>query len=125
MRRDMANKDLVLRFIRAWNERDIDAIADALAPEVVYHNMPMQPVTGREVVRAAVGPMVQACSEIDWRVLHIADSGEGSVLTERVDEFVRDGKRLSVRVMGVFEIQDGLITAWRDYFDLAEWQRQL
>jgi len=24
----------------------------------------------------------------------------------------------------VFEIRDGKIAAWRDYFDLATWQRQ-
>jgi limonene-1,2-epoxide hydrolase len=121
----MGNKELVLRFIRAWNERDLDAITGALAPDVVYHNIPLQPLTGRDQVREAVAPLVQACSEIDWRVLHIADSGDGAVLAERIDEFVRDGRRLSVRVTGVFEIRDGLIAAWRDYFDLAEWQRQL
>jgi limonene-1,2-epoxide hydrolase len=121
----MANVDLVLDFIRAWNERDIDSIAAALAEDVEYYNIPMQPIVGRNVVREAVAPMMLACSEIDWRVIHIADSGAGAVLTERVDAFVRDGKRLSVRVMGVFEIREGLISAWRDYFDLAEWQSQL
>lgn len=105
----MSDKELVLRFIQAWNDRDVDAIADALAPEVVYHNIPLQALTGRDQVREAIAPMVQGCSEIDWRVLHIADSGAGAVLTERVDAFVRDGKRLSVRVMGVFEVRHGKI----------------
>jgi limonene-1,2-epoxide hydrolase len=27
--------------------------------------------------------------------------------------------------MGVFEVLDGKITAWRDYFDLGQWMAQL
>jgi limonene-1,2-epoxide hydrolase len=27
--------------------------------------------------------------------------------------------------MGSFELEDGQITAWRDYFDMAQFQRQL
>jgi limonene-1,2-epoxide hydrolase len=43
----------------------------------------------------------------------------GKVLTERVDHIIGpDGKpTMSIRVMGIFETQDGKITAWRDYFD--------
>jgi limonene-1,2-epoxide hydrolase len=61
---------------------------------------------------------------IEWSLRHIAQSGDGVVFTERVDDFVRGPKRISVRVMGVFEFRDGLIAEWRDYFDLAELQRQ-
>jgi limonene-1,2-epoxide hydrolase len=30
-----------------------------------------------------------------------------------------DGGELALPVMGVFEVRDGRIAAWRDYFDLA------
>ncbi|MGI5337001.1 limonene-1,2-epoxide hydrolase family protein [Streptomyces sp. CA-181903] len=32
---------------------------------------------------------------------------------------LRSGAEVRVRVAGVFEIRDGLIAAWRDYFDLG------
>jgi limonene-1,2-epoxide hydrolase len=40
------------------------------------------------------------------------------VLTERVDVFEAPGKRIELPVMGAFEVRDGRIAAWRDYFDL-------
>jgi limonene-1,2-epoxide hydrolase len=48
-----------------------------------------------------------------------------TVLTERVDRFVFGETPVAVPVMGAFEIRDGKISAWRDYFDLASMTRQL
>ena len=121
----MDAKQTVLDFIAAWNARDLNRIADGLAEDVIYHNIPVNPLRGREAVRAAVGPLVGSCSSIDWEVHHIAGGEGGVVLTERTDRFIREGKALSIRVMGTFEVRDGMIVAWRDYFDMAEWQRQL
>jgi len=51
-------------------------------------------------------------------MLAIAESGS-KVLTERIDWLLgADGEVvMKVPVMGIFEIADGRITAWRDYFD--------
>jgi limonene-1,2-epoxide hydrolase len=35
------------------------------------------------------------------------------------------GKDVAVPVMGTFEISDGKISAWRDYFDLATFASQM
>ncbi len=40
--------------------------------------------------------------------------------TERLDRFLIDGKWSQFSVMGIFELQDGRITHWRDYFDSAQ-----
>jgi limonene-1,2-epoxide hydrolase len=42
------------------------------------------------------------------------------VFTERVDTFTVGGKVAPLPVMGIFEIRDGKISAWRDYFDMAQ-----
>ena len=42
------------------------------------------------------------------------------MLTERVDVFTLAGKSFELPVMGTFEISDGKISAWRDYFDLNQ-----
>ncbi len=34
-------------------------------------------------------------------------------------------KTITIPVMGTFELRDGLVAAWRDYFDVADFQRQL
>ena len=45
------------------------------------------------------------------------------VFTERVDRFTMGGRKIDLPVAGVFEIRNGKIAAWRDYFDMATWQR--
>ena len=64
-------------------------------------------------------------SEIDWVVHHIAEGADGIVLTKRTDRFKISDKWLELPVMGVFELNAGQITGWRDYFDLAQFQSQL
>jgi limonene-1,2-epoxide hydrolase len=47
-------------------------------------------------------------------------------MTERVDFFTReDGTKVSLPMMGVIEVHDRLIVAWRDYFDLAQFTSQV
>lgn len=43
------------------------------------------------------------------------------VFNERIDRMIAaDGSEIfSIRLMGVFEIEDGKIARWRDYFDTA------
>ena len=42
------------------------------------------------------------------------------MLTERTDIFTIKGKTAPLPVMGAFQVADGKITAWRDYFDMAQ-----
>lgn len=121
----MATKpmQIVLDFIAAWNRMDWDAIADALAEDVFYHNVPMEPIRGRAAAKAFLTGMQPV--GVDWQVIAIAENGN-IVLTERVDNFdLPGGKHLSIPVMGTFEIEHGKIKAWRDYFDLATFTRQM
>ncbi len=48
----------------------------------------------------------------------------GNVLTERVDKFKINDMWIELPVMGTFEVKDGKVTAWRDYFDLNQFQEQ-
>ena len=54
----------------------------------------------------------------------IAANG-ATVLTVRIDRFVINGQPIALPVMGTFEMLGGKIAAWRDYFALADDQRQL
>lgn len=119
----MDNIDVVMDFIQAWNDKDWDAIEDAFTDDVIYHNIPMEPLNGKAAAVAAIRAMQP--QEVDWRVLHIAANGD-AVLTERVDDFVmQDGKKVSLPVMGTMELEDGKIKAWRDYFDLPSFTSQM
>jgi limonene-1,2-epoxide hydrolase len=106
----------VLAFVDAWNRLDEARIHGLMADGIVYHNMPMAPVTGIAAVRAhlAAWPV----DECEWIVRNIAVRGN-VVLTERIDRFRRGADRIIVPVMGTFEVADGKITHWRDYFDMG------
>lgn len=115
-----ANIDTVRAFIGLWNARDLEAILAAMAPDCVYHNMPWDPLVGHDAIRQGLAMFIGDASEIDWRVYHIAETSAGAVLTERLDRFHIKGQWLEAEVMGIFELKDGLITHWRDYFDSAK-----
>lgn len=119
----MTNSEIVTAFVEAWNRMDWDAVVDMLSDDVVYHNIPMAPIEGKEAARAfIVGMQPEA---VDWQILAIAENGD-KVLTERVDNFdMAGGKKISLPVMGTFEIENGKISAWRDYFDLPTFTSQM
>ncbi len=119
----MSNIEIIEAFIDAWNRMDWDAIDDLMAEDIFYHNIPMEPIKGRAAASAFVRGM--DATGINWELLSIAENGN-KVLTERVDNFdLASGKKLSVPVMGTFEIENGKIQAWRDYFDLATFTSQM
>jgi limonene-1,2-epoxide hydrolase len=99
---------------------DIDKAMGFLDPECFYHNIPLEPVTGIDAIRDVLDPMFAVSSKVDWQVHNIAETATGNVLTERTDRFLVKEKWVEVPVMGIFELRDGKITAWRDYFDVNQ-----
>ena len=80
---------------------------------------------GPEAIRAMLESFMGPASHAEFEIKGIAAHGN-LVLTERVDRFVVNGKPVALPVMGAFEVRaDGKITAWRDYFDLAQFTKQL
>ena len=120
--------DLVSRFCAAWgNVLGADDLAAFFTDDAVYHNIPFKPVTGRENIAdniaSFIRPGAPGIERIEFRVINIAANGP-VVLTERVDVFTLAGKTFDLRVMGAFEVNDGKINAWRDYFDPSQFNSQ-
>ncbi|MBO6566500.1 MAG: nuclear transport factor 2 family protein [Pseudomonadales bacterium] len=119
----MSNKEIVMSFINCWNTLDWDGAAALLTDDVVWDNVPMETMEGKAVVDAAMRGM--APDAVDWEVLAIAEDGD-RVWTERIDKFdMPGGKRVELPVMGTFDIRDGKIAVWRDYFDLNSFTSQM
>lgn len=120
----MPDPETVVRdFCAAWSRRDIDELLGYFADDAVYHNMPLAPVSGKDGIREILNLFVPPTSRIEFEIRHVASRGP-IVFTERVDRFTVEGRTVALPVAGVFEIRDGKIAAWRDYFDLATWQRE-
>jgi limonene-1,2-epoxide hydrolase len=119
----MSNTQVVLDFIDAWNRMDWERVIALLADDVIYHNIPMERLEGKAAASAFIMGMQPVA--VQWDVLSIAENGN-KVLTERVDAFeMPGGKRVAIPVMGTFEIESGRIAAWRDYFDLGMFMKQM
>lgn len=119
----MTPLETVHLFLARVNALDLDGACALLAEDVVYDNVPMPTVHGRAAARAFLGQL--PATAIDWEVHAIAAAG-ATVLTERTDRFtLADGRTLAIRVMGAFDVADGEIAAWRDYFDLGQFMAQM
>ena len=119
-----SNVATVEAFVDAFNRKDVDAVMSFFTDDPTYHNLPTDPVTGKEAVRTVIESFVPTAETIDWEMTHISESGD-TVLTERVDRFVFGGREVVLPVMGAFDMEDGKIAAWRDYWDQATWDRQM
>jgi limonene-1,2-epoxide hydrolase len=121
----MKPEDVVVEFCHAVTRRDAAVLAAYFTPDAVYHNIPVEPVQGREAIETTLRQFIDPASEARFDILALATTGS-TVLTERIDRFVLNGKRIEIPVMGAFEITpDGKICAWRDYFDMASFMKQM
>ena len=111
--------EVVEQFCGAFAGKDVAAMTSLLADDVVYHNVGMEPSVGKEASLAVIRGFVDMAESVVFTVHHIAADG-ASVLTERTDTFTINGKTAPLPVMGAFNVVDGKITAWRDYFDMAQ-----
>ena len=111
------NGAIVAAFCAAWGRGDTDAIVAAFTDDAVYHNIPMRPVEGRDAIAATIRQFLDGAT-ISFETLHQVVDGD-VVMNERIDTIAQDGREVALPVMGVFELRDGKIAKWRDYFDLA------
>ena len=120
---------LVCRFCAAWSEdRPTDELAAFFADDAVYHNIPLAPIAGREAIATTIDSFIRpgapGIEGIEFRVVNIAANGP-TVMTERVDVFRILDKSFELPVMGTFEVSEGKIRAWRDYFDMNQFTSRM
>jgi limonene-1,2-epoxide hydrolase len=113
------NLGVVRRLCEEWSKLTRDEFHELLDPDCFYVNVPWSN-------RPNIGPD-QAYDALSryrngWRVeLHIIHvvAGDEVVLTERLERFQKlsDTTVHDLYVMGAFEMKNGKIAKWRDYFD--------
>ena len=115
---EQANLELVGKFCRAWSRRDTDAIVALVSDDFVFQPYDNAPLThGAAEFRAYIGPFIGTTGKIDFEVLRSSAIGP-VVLTERIDHIFakQDGKETAYPVAGVFQMVDGRIRFWYDFF---------
>ena len=83
----------------------------------MYHSVPLTPIVGK----AAIREFVSSFEDVPpgRLVVHHQVATDDVVLNERTDYITMNGKPVTLPICGVFEIEDGRIKAWREYFDMG------
>ncbi|WP_417498105.1 nuclear transport factor 2 family protein [Maricaulis sp.] len=110
---------VVMDMVDAWNTRDWDRVTNLFAEDGSLHSMMVEPVVGREAIGARIGHLGAGIETITLHIHHVG-LVDDVIFVERTDQFVYNGHAGSVPVVGVIEVEDGLITEWREYYDRAE-----
>jgi limonene-1,2-epoxide hydrolase len=117
------NARIVEDFLKALEHQNFETFDALLADDVVYQNVGLPTVRGRgRVVKMMRGMEGRMGFEVKFH----RNVAEGStVLNERTDAVIIGPVRLQFWICGVFEVHDGRITLWRDYFDLFDCTKAL
>jgi limonene-1,2-epoxide hydrolase len=110
--------DVVRAFNAAMTKLDFDAALQYVADDCEYTNIPLATVRGPAGVRAVLGPFFAPTLENEFIVLREATNGP-VVFLERLDRHRLATGWVELPVTGVYEVRDGRIALWRDYFDAA------
>jgi len=116
------NDALVRGFLAAWERRDTEHIMSCWAEDGVYHAVAaLEPIVGR----AAFRQFVKRFEHVPGGRLVVRHqvASNAVVINERTDHISFRGRPLVVPICAVFEIRDGRIAAWREYFDPALFAR--
>jgi len=117
--------DITRQFLKAMEALDYDSGVKLVSADVEYANPPpIGTVRGPAGIRAVLEPFFAPTLENEFRILREAVNGP-VVILERLDRHKLADKWVELPVTGVFEVHDGLITYWRDYFDantiMSQW----
>ena len=116
---------VVTEFCNAWPRKNVDELLAFFTDDAVYHNIPVEPAKGKEAIRGVINMFLPMAKSVQFKVLKSASAGN-VVFNERVDIFdLGNGKTISLPVAGVFEVTGTKISAWRDYFDMAMYTKQM
>ncbi len=116
--------ETVATFLSLWESPGglARAIHDYFTADAVWENVGLTKTAGPDEAMTAFASFGLPPDEIIMRVDTLAIAAVGDkVLTERIDHIVEAGgvSLAAFAVMGIFEVADGKIAAWRDYFDTA------
>lgn len=128
-----AKQEAVVReFCDAWGDGetqhpDVEKVLSLMSQDAVWQLFaPTGPVIrGQAALRAEIERQLHFTGYMQCGLLEVASS-DRLVFTERLDHFTMNGKRVAHALIAVYEIDDdGLISAWREYFDTADIAAQL
>ena len=116
------NVAIIKEFVEAWSRLDADELVGYFTEDGTYHNMPAGPVSGHDALKQFIGGFIKDWTQTDWDLLNIMGSGD-VVIAERLDRTKVGDIAIDLPCCGVFEMENGKIKMWRDYFDMGTFMK--
>ncbi|WP_197505242.1 limonene-1,2-epoxide hydrolase family protein [Mycobacterium sp. 1245499.0] len=118
-------ESVIREFLGCFPQSDVDELVGYFSDDAVYIDGPRGVHQGIDNIRTELQSIVAMVPSTRVDIKSLA-TDNGTVLTERVDNFEVDGKRIAMEVMGAFDVDaDGRIARWRDYYDLPTLVKQV
>ena len=109
-------EQIVTDFLHALEAKDHDKIAALLAPDLQYTNVSLPTMMGGQRVANLFELLLRKGKGFSVKIHSLAANGD-KVMTERTD-IIRVGTlHVAFWVCGTFQVRNGQIVLWRDYFD--------
>ena len=64
-------QDFIAVFVKAWPSADPTPVASFFDEDAVYHNIPLEPVTGRSAIMATFAQFMSMGGQVDVDVIHV------------------------------------------------------
>lgn len=122
------NKELLKDFCGLWadlwGKEDLTPMLGYLAEDVVWQDIPGETRHGHAGAVGFVKSFYGKTTKFRMQPRNIVAEGN-LVFVERVDDMDFNGKPTTLPAVGVFEIENGKIKVWRDYFDVKMFEAQI
>lgn len=119
-----AAEQIVNAFVAAIEAKDEAAAMALVSDDVHYDNVPFGVTTGKASMAEFLAPMFNNKGSVEFEIVRQLAVGN-TVILERIDRFQAKGREVALPCAGFFEVNDGLITFWRDYFDDATFMKAI
>ena len=116
---DDANPKIAIfeEMMRAWAAKDAATCANLFTENGAMHSMMIDPIVGREAIFQRIKGLEASNKQFHGHILRFGVIGDGTLVTERVDELVIDGVSRSYPVVGLVDFEGDKISMWKEYYD--------
>ncbi|MGE0822758.1 MAG: limonene-1,2-epoxide hydrolase family protein [Candidatus Binatia bacterium] len=120
-----ANEQVVVEFFKAFDRLDLEGALSCLTEDCVHDDKPVGIHKGKEEIRQFFVPQMKEMKSFRAELKETLSVGD-LVMNERVDWVeLQGGKKAAIPVMAAFEIRNGKIAVWRDYYDMNTFFKQI
>ena len=118
------NERTIREFVESWSKLDAEELASYFTEDGTYHNIPSTAVHGRDNIQQFITGFIRTWESTDWEIVSLLAQGD-IVMVERLDKTIVAGSPVNLPCFGYFELENGKIKIWRDYFDLSTYTSAL